>query len=61
MATTNPKMLDPFARALALAPLDDEPVTEEEAREVAAAKAAPRQTTPHDEILAEFGLSPNVR
>jgi hypothetical protein len=52
-------MLDPFARALANAPYDDEPVSEEEAREVAASRAALArgETIPHEEILAEFRLT----
>ena len=52
-------MLDPVARALANAPYDDEPVTEEEAREIAASRAALAhgETTPHEEVLAEFGLT----
>jgi hypothetical protein len=52
-------MLDPFARALANAPFDDEPVSDEEARDIAASKAALArgETIPHDEILAEFGLT----
>ncbi len=33
-------MTDPVARSLANAPMDDEPVTEEEAREIAAARAS---------------------
>jgi hypothetical protein len=33
-------MTDPVARSLANAPLDDEPVSEEEAREIAAARAS---------------------
>jgi hypothetical protein len=51
-------MLDPFARALANAPYDDEPITDDEAREVAASKAALArgEVIPHEEILAEFGL-----
>ncbi len=53
-------MLDPVARTLANAPFDDEPVSEEEARDVAASRAALArgETIPHDEILAEFGLTP---
>ena len=52
-------MLDPFARALANAPYDDEPVSEEEARDIAASRAALArgETIPHDEVLAEFGLT----
>jgi hypothetical protein len=53
-------MLDPVAVALANAPYDDEPVSEEEAREIAAARAslACGEGIPHEEVLAEFGLSP---
>ena len=52
-------MLDPFARTLANAPYDDEPVSEEEERDVAAARAAIArgEFTPHEEILAEFGVT----
>lgn len=52
-------MLDPFARALANAPYDDEPVSAGETREAAAAKAeiARGEGSPHGEILAEFGLN----
>lgn len=52
-------MLDPFARALANAPYDDEPVSEEEARDITASRAllARGEGIPHDDILAEFGLS----
>jgi hypothetical protein len=54
-------MLDPVARALANAPYDDEPVSEEEAREIAASRAslARGEGIPHEEVLAEFGLSPD--
>lgn len=52
-------MLDPFARALANAPFDEEPVTEEEAREIEAAHAslARGEGVPHEEILREYGLT----
>ena len=52
-------ILDPFARTLASAPYDDEPVSEEEAREVEAAKAslARGEGVPHEKVLAEFGLT----
>jgi hypothetical protein len=52
-------MLDPLARSLASAPYDDEPVSAEEAREVEAAKAslARGEGIPHEEVLAEFGLT----
>jgi hypothetical protein len=52
-------ILDPFARTLASAPYDDEPVGQEEAREVEASKAALArgEGIPHEKVLAEFGLS----
>jgi hypothetical protein len=52
-------MLDPLARALANAPYDDEPVSEEEAREIAAGKAslARAEGIPHEKVLREFGLT----
>lgn len=55
-------MLDPVSRAIANAPYDDEPESEDERRAVAESKAwlaqHPGQAIPHSEILAEFGLSP---
>jgi len=50
---------DPLARSLANAPVDDEPVTEEEAREIAAARASldRGEGIPHEKVLAEFGLT----
>jgi hypothetical protein len=52
-------MLDPVSRSLANAPLDDEPVPEEEAREIAAARASldRGEGILHEQVLAEFGLS----
>jgi hypothetical protein len=52
-------MLDPFTRTLANAPFDDEPVSAEEAREIAAARAslARGEGVSNDDVLAEFGLS----
>ncbi len=52
-------MTDPVARSLANAPVDDEPVTEEEAREIAAARASldRGEGIPHEKILSEFGLT----
>jgi hypothetical protein len=54
-------MLDPVSRAIANAPIDDELETEQERSAVAASKAwiaeHPGQGIPHEEILAEFGLS----
>ena len=53
-------MLDPVSIALANAPYDDEPVSDEEARDIAAARAslARGEGIPHEEVLREFGLSP---
>ena len=53
-------MLDPFARTLANAPYDDEPISEEEAGQAEASKKslARGEGIPHEEILAEFGLTP---
>jgi hypothetical protein len=50
---------DPLARSLANAPVDDEPVSEEEAREIAAARASldRGEGIPHEKVLAEFGLT----
>jgi|ERR1035437_4743597 hypothetical protein len=52
-------ILDPVARSLASAPFDDEPVSAEEVREIAAARAslARGEGVSNDEVLAEFGLS----
>jgi hypothetical protein len=55
-------MLDPVSLAIANAPIDDEPETEDERRAVAESKAwmaeYPGQGIPHEDILREFGLSP---
>ncbi len=52
-------LADPLAHTLANAPFDDEPVSEEEARQIAASKASLAQgrEISHEELLAEFGLS----
>ena len=52
-------MLDPVSLSLANAPYDDEPVGEEEAREIVAARAsfARGEGIPHEEVLREFGLN----
>ena len=52
-------MLDPVSVALASAPIDDEPVGEEEARDIAAGRAAttPGEVVSNDEVLAEFSLT----
>jgi hypothetical protein len=52
-------MLDPVSVALANAPIDDEPVSEEEARDIAEARAAAArgEVVSNVEVLAEFGLT----
>jgi hypothetical protein len=52
-------MTDPVAQRLANAPVDDEPVSEDEAREIAAARASldRGEGIPHEQVLAEFGLT----
>src|SRR5450432_115290 len=52
-------LLDPVARAIANAPIDDEPVSADEARELEEARAslARGEGIPHEEVLAEFGLT----
>jgi hypothetical protein len=52
-------MLDPVSIALANAPYDDEPVSEEEARDIAESRAAYArgEVVSNDELLAEFGLT----
>ena len=51
-------MTDPFARSLAVAPVDDEPVTAEEAEALdeAHASIARGEGIAHEDILREFGL-----
>lgn len=52
-------MLDPVAIALAKAPIDDEPVSEEEARDIADSRDAYArgEFVSDEEVLAEFGLT----
>jgi hypothetical protein len=52
-------MTDPVARSLASAPVDDEPVSDEEAREIAAARESLDRGAgiPHKQVLVEFGLT----
>jgi len=52
-------MLDPVSIALANAPYDDEPVSEEEARDIAESGAAYArgEVVSNDEVLADFGLT----
>lgn len=55
-------MLDPVDRAIANAPFEDEEISDDENRAVAASKAwlaeHPGEGIPHEELLAEFGISP---
>lgn len=52
-------MLDPASRALANAPIDDEPISAEEERAVAEAREwlKHNRPIPHEQMLAEFGLT----
>jgi hypothetical protein len=52
-------MIDPLARTLANAPCDDEPVSEAEKAEIAAARVsfARGEGISHEEVLGDFGLS----
>ncbi len=54
-------MLDPVSRAIANASVDDEPETEQERQVVAASKdwfeRRGGQGIPHEEVLADFGLT----
>jgi len=56
-------MLDPVSRAIANAPIDDEPETEEERRAVAESKAWFERNggrgIPHEEVLADLGFTPD--
>src|SRR5215472_4709434 len=61
-ARSNEAMLDPVSIALANAPIDREPLSEEGARSLAEAHAstARGEVIPHEEVLREFGLSPEA-
>ena len=52
-------MLDPVSRALANAPIDDEPVTEEEERAVAEARESLKRNggIPFEQVVAELGFT----
>lgn len=52
-------MLDPFDRALAIAEIDDEPVTEEERRDIEASREwfKHNQGTPFEQVVTELGLT----
>ena len=54
-------MLDPVSRAIANAPVDDEPETEQERKAVRESKAwferGGNQGIPQEEVLTDFGLT----
>jgi hypothetical protein len=52
-------MADPVARSLANAPVEDEPISEEEAAALDEAHASIQrgEGIPHEEILREFGIA----
>jgi hypothetical protein len=54
-------LLDPMSRAIANAPVDDEPESKDERKAVAKSKAWFKQRggqgIPHEEVLADLGLS----
>jgi hypothetical protein len=52
-------MADPVARSLANAPVDDEPIRDEEARALDEAHEWLKHNTgiPHEQVLAEFGIT----
>jgi hypothetical protein len=54
------RLLDPVARAIANAPVDDEPLTPEDEKALAEARESSKtgKWIPHEEVLAEFGLTP---
>jgi hypothetical protein len=56
-------MLDPVSRAIANAPADDEPETDEERQAVSESKdwlhRHAGQGIPHEKVLADFGLTPD--
>jgi hypothetical protein len=53
-------MLDPLSRTLVNAPIEDEEIGEEEKRAVAESKEwlEHNKPIPHEDVLAEFGLTP---
>jgi hypothetical protein len=52
-------MLDPVSRAITNAPIEDEEISDEEERAVSEAREwlKHNQPIPHEEVLAEFGLT----
>jgi hypothetical protein len=53
-------LLDPVSRAIANAPIDDEPVTAEEEKALAEARdwLKHNKSIPHEQILADLGVTP---
>ena len=53
------RLLDPVARAIADAPIDDEPVTADDEKALAQASdwSKHNKSTPHEEFLAELGIA----
>jgi hypothetical protein len=54
------RLLDPVARAIANAPIDDEPISPEEEKSLAQASewSKHNKATTHEEFLAELGITP---
>jgi hypothetical protein len=52
-------MIDPVSRAIANAPIDDEPVTEEEQKALEQAREWLKHNPgiPHEQVLAELGIT----
>ena len=52
-------LLDPVSRAIANAPIDDEPVTKEEDKALAESREwlKHNEGIPHDQVLAELGVT----
>lgn len=52
-------MLDPVSRAIANAPVDEEPLTEEERKALEEARQwlQHNQSIPHEQVLAELGIT----
>jgi hypothetical protein len=53
-------LLDPVSRAIANAPVDDEPLTAADEKALAEARewSKHNKSTPHEEFLAELGITP---
>jgi hypothetical protein len=54
-------LLDPVSRAIANAPVDDEPLTAADEKALAEAREWSKHNkgTPHEEFLAELGITPD--